>query len=113
MMTSWEERQRQVLLDGTAVLERTSDSIRRSEQVALETENIGNTVVAELGEQRETLLRASRRLDDIDHGLSRTQSILNSMTRHVLTNKLLLILIIICECGILSSVVYLKYIRHK
>ncbi|XP_075221389.1 vesicle transport through interaction with t-SNAREs 1b [Lycorma delicatula] len=111
MMTSWEERQRQVLLEGHAALERTSDSIRRSEQVALETEAIGTTVVADLDRQRETLLRAGRRLDDIDHGLSRTQSILNGMTRHVLTNKLLLILIIICECGILSSLVYLKYLR--
>lgn len=109
MMTSWEERQRQVLLEGHSALERTSQSLRRSEQVALETEAIGTGVVAELGQQRETLLRASRRLDDIDQGMSRTQSILNSMTRHVLTNKLLLILIIICEVGILSSLLYFKF----
>jgi vesicle transport through interaction with t-SNAREs protein 1 len=111
-MNTWEERQRGTLLDGHRALERTSESLARSERTALETETIGTEVISNLSTQRETLLRARSRLEDIDQGLSRTQSILNTMTRRVFTNKLLLILIIISECGILSSLVYLKFIRH-
>lgn len=111
-MNSWEERQRSTLLDGRRALERTSESLARSERTALETEAIGVEVVSNLGTQRETLERARNRLEDIDQGLTRTQSILNTMNRRVLTNKLLLILIIVSECGILASLVYLKFIKH-
>lgn len=111
-MTSWEERQRTTLLDGRRALERTADSLARSERTALETERIGVEVVSNLGTQRETLHRARNRLEDIDQGLSQTQSILNSMTRRVFTNKLLLVIIIFCECGILASLVYIKFIKR-
>lgn len=111
-MNTWEERQRSTLLDGRRALERTSDSLARSERTALETEAIGVEVVTNLGTQRETLLRARNRLEDVDQGLSRTQSILNTMTRRVFTNKLLLILIIICECGILGLLIFMKIKKH-
>lgn len=110
-MNSWEERERNTLLDGRRALERTSESLARSERTALETEAIGVEVVSNLGTQRETLLRTRNRLEDIDQGLSQTRSILNTMTRRVFTNKLLLILIIICESGILASQVYLKFFK--
>lgn len=111
-MTSWEERQRTTLLDGRRALERTADSLARSERTALETERIGVEVVSNLGTQRETLHRARNRLEDIDQGLSQTQSILNTMTRRVFTNKLLLVIIIFCECGILACLVYIKFIKR-
>ncbi|XP_046685507.1 vesicle transport through interaction with t-SNAREs homolog 1B [Homalodisca vitripennis] len=112
MMTSWEERQRNTLLDGRRALEQTSESLARSERTALETEAIGVEVVSNLGTQRETLQRARNRLEDIDQGLSTTNSILNTMTRRVFTNKLLLVLIILCECGILASLIFIRFIKH-
>lgn len=110
-MNSWEGRERNTLLDGRRALERTSESLARSERTALETEAIGVEVVSNLGIQRELLLRTRNRLEDIDQDLSRAQSILNTMTRRVFTNKLLLVLIIICESGILASLVYLKFVK--
>lgn len=111
-MNSWEGRERNTLLDGRRALERTSESLARSERTALETEAIGVEVVSNLGIQRESLLRTRNRLEDIDQDLSRAQSILNNMTRRVFTNKLLLVLIIICESGILASLVYLKFVKQ-
>lgn len=108
---SWQYRERDTLVEGQRALERTAQSLARSERTALETEAVGAVVVTELGMQRETLLRASNRLDDVDHGLSQTRSILNAMTRKVFTNKILLILIIICECGILVALLFIKL--HK
>lgn len=47
--------QRQQLLSGTERLERSSDRLRESHRVALETEQIGANTLADLGRQRETI----------------------------------------------------------
>lgn len=107
----YEERNRQLVLDGRAVLERTGESIARSTQIAIETENIGTEVISELGEQRETLLRTKSRLTNADEQLDSAKSVLRRMRRNVLYNKLILILIIVLEAAILGTVSYLKFFK--
>lgn len=107
----WDTRNRQLVLDGRAVLERTGESLARSTQVAVETENIGTEVISELNDQRETLLRAKNRLTNTDEHLDRTRSILRKMKYNVLYNKLILIVIIILEVAILGTVSYIKFIK--
>lgn len=107
----YEDRNRQLVLEGRAVIERTGESLARSTQIAIETENIGTEVISELGEQRETLLRAKSRLTSADEQLESAKSILRRMRRNVLYNKLILILIIILEAAILGTVSYLKFFK--
>jgi vesicle transport through interaction with t-SNAREs protein 1 len=102
---------RQVVLEGKDILERTSDSIARSTAVAIETEQIGNEVIGELGTQRESLLRTKTRLVDTDVEISRSRKILRKMYLNVIYNKLILIGIILIEICILGIVVYLRFIR--
>lgn len=109
----WDERNRQIVVDGRAILERTGESIARSTQIAIETETIGAEVVSELGEQRETLLRAKSRLTNVDEQLNSAKSVLRRMKRNVLYNKLILILIIVLETIILGTVSYLKFFKAK
>ncbi|CAB0003933.1 unnamed protein product [Nesidiocoris tenuis] len=97
----WEQRQRESLLEGRAALERTSESLRNSELIAVQTETIGTN----------TLVRAQNRLADIDSNLSKSRQLLNFMKRSVFMNKILLIFVIVCEIGILACLVYLKYLR--
>lgn len=40
----WEDNNRRLVVEGTQVLERTSASLARSNQIAIETENIGTEV---------------------------------------------------------------------
>lgn len=94
---------------GTTMLERTSQSLYRTTQVALESEQIGTGVVQELSQQREVLVRTRDRLAETDQELSRSRRILRSMSRVALTNKLVLIVIIILELGILAGLVYYKF----
>lgn len=108
---NYEEANRQLALDGRAVIERTGESLARSTQIAIETENIGTEVISELGEQRETLLRAKSRLTSADEQLESAKSILRRMRRNVFYNKLILILIIILETAILGTVSYLKFFK--
>lgn len=104
----WDDHNRQTVLEGRQILERTSASLARSNQVAIETENIGTEVINELGEQRETLLRSKRRLDNANENLTKSRVILNAMKRNVMYNKLVLILIIICELVILGGLLFMK-----
>lgn len=94
---------------GTEVLERTSQSLARSTQVALETEEIGTGVIQDLGQQREVLVRTRDRLTETDVELGRSRRILRSMYREAIKNKLILIVIILLEIGILAGLVYYKF----
>ncbi|XP_077258030.1 vesicle transport through interaction with t-SNAREs 1b [Temnothorax americanus] len=108
----WETEHRRILLDGNAALERSARSVARSRAVAAESEQIGTEVISELGEQRDRLLRAKRRLSQTDEELNKTRKILNVMRLKVLTNKIVLILIILLELVILGIIVYMKFF-HK
>jgi len=57
-----ENAQRSRLLQGNASLNRGSDSIARSHQVAAETDHVADEIVSELGVQRESLLRTQDRV---------------------------------------------------
>ncbi|XP_071566727.1 vesicle transport through interaction with t-SNAREs homolog 1B [Temnothorax nylanderi] len=108
----WETEHRRILLDGNAALERSAQSVARSQAVAAESEQIGTEVISELGEQRDRLLRAKRRLSQTDEELNKTRKILNVMRLKVLTNKIVLISIILLELVILGIIVYLRFF-HK
>ncbi|XP_015436240.1 PREDICTED: vesicle transport through interaction with t-SNAREs homolog 1B-like [Dufourea novaeangliae] len=106
---NWEEEHRRTLQDSFAALDRSAQSIARSQTVAAQSEQIGTEVLSELGDQRDRLLRAKRRLSETDEELDKTRRILNIMKRRVLMNKFVLVLIILLEIAILGIIVYLKF----
>ncbi|XP_070834598.1 vesicle transport through interaction with t-SNAREs homolog 1B [Chaetodon trifascialis] len=106
-----QQSQRALLLQGTESLNNASQSIERSQRIAVETEQIGTDIIEELGEQREQLDRTRDRLVNTGENLGRSRKILRAMARRVVTNKLLLGIIIIMELAILGAVIYLKFFR--
>ena len=70
-----DEIHRRQVEEGSGILERTSQSILRSQQVALESEEIGGEVVSDLGVQRETLERARNRLQETNAEISRSRKV--------------------------------------
>ncbi|XP_078037769.1 vesicle transport through interaction with t-SNAREs 1b [Augochlora pura] len=109
---NWEDEQRRTLLAGNAILHSSTQSIARSQAVAIESENIATEVISELSEQRERLLRAKSRLTETDEELNKTKRILNTVRKRVLMNKFVLILIILLEITILGITVYLKFFHR-
>ncbi|KAH6937133.1 hypothetical protein HPB50_025754 [Hyalomma asiaticum] len=91
-------------------LDRTTDSLARTFQVAAETDQIGTAVAEELRTQRESLVRTKERLEETDQNLTTTRKILRTMYRRVMTNKMILIVIIIIEICILGALIYWKFI---
>lgn len=105
---NWQDHNRRLVLEGRQVLERTSASLARTNQVAIETENIGTEVISELDEQRESLLRSQRRLDNANEELSKSSAIVRAMKRSFFYNKIALILIIVLEILCLILLIVLK-----
>ncbi|KAK7080141.1 Vesicle transport through interaction with t-SNAREs 1B [Halocaridina rubra] len=108
-ISSLDAIRRKQVQQGAAILERTSESIARSTTIAVETEQVGTEVLGELGTQRETLTRTRDRLVDTDAELGRSRKIIRAMSRNVLYNRILLIIIILLEMGILGGLVYWKF----
>ncbi|XP_062851778.1 vesicle transport through interaction with t-SNAREs homolog 1B [Trichomycterus rosablanca] len=106
------QAQRALLIQGTESLNSASQSIERSHRIAIESEHIGTDIIDNLGQQREQLDRTRDRLVNTGENLSRSRKILRSMSRRVMTNKMLLAVIIIMELVILGAVVYLKFFWH-
>ena len=57
-----EASQRARLVQGTQSLNRATESIARSHQVAAETDEIGTEILGELGRQRDVLVRTKDRV---------------------------------------------------
>jgi len=106
-----EERMRQQVVMGRNVLERTGQSIERSQQVAIETEEIGGAIVDDLGVQRETLERSRARLQDTNAELNRGRRVITRLKIATVYNKIILIAIIGVELLIIGCIVYFKWIR--
>lgn len=105
----WDSQNKQIVLEGTQILERTGESIARSHQIAIETEDIGTEVISDLGQQREALLRTRDRLSDANTQLDNVKLLLKKMGHNVVYNKAILVLIIILEAVILIFLTYMKF----
>ena len=68
-------------------------------------------IITDLGTQRETLERTRARLGEAGEDLSRSRRVLRRMYTNVISNKIILIVIILIEIGILVGVTYWKYIK--
>jgi len=104
---------REKVINGVQSLERTGESIYRSQQVAIETEQVGVGIIDDLGTQRESLERTRTRLVETDVELGRSSRILKRMYLNVISNKIILSAIIIIEVCILIGLVYWKYFSKK
>ncbi|XP_037944316.1 vesicle transport v-SNARE 13-like [Teleopsis dalmanni] len=102
------QQQEQLIENTYDVLERTSASLQRSNQFAIESEELGTEVLSELSEQRESLLRSTRRLQNANDDLSKSRAIIRRIRRQFVINKIYLILIIIIEIAILIGLILIK-----
>lgn len=103
---SYDQRSR--LLDSADRQNRTSDRLANTARIAQESEEIGQGILSELGTQRETIVRTAQKVYGVDSNLGKSQKILNSMSRRIMTNKMIMISIIFVLMGILGITIYFK-----
>jgi len=103
--------QRMGLLAGNEKLGQTTDRLQNAHAIALRNEQIGASVLVELGGQRQQLVRTNNKLDEVDDHVKTSRTILTGMARRVATNKLILAFIILLLVGAIALIVYMKWIR--
>jgi len=99
---------RSQLLQNRSTQDRTTERMRNTQRLAHESEAIGEQVVLDLHDQRQTIVRSANKITGVDANLSRSNRILNGMTRRIMTNKIIMISIIAMLFGILGITIYLK-----
>ncbi|KAL0342584.1 UNVERIFIED_CONTAM: Vesicle transport v-SNARE 11 [Sesamum calycinum] len=78
-MTSADQRAR--LLMSTERLNQSSDRIRESRKVMLETEELGVSILQDLHQQRQSLLHANNTLHGVDDNIGKSKKVLSNMSR--------------------------------
>ncbi|KZF19932.1 V-snare-domain-containing protein [Xylona heveae TC161] len=101
--------QRQQLLAGTDRLDRSTQRLRDSQRVALETEDIGRNTLADLGRQRETILHTQSNLNESEGYTDRSIKTLRGMARRMATNRLITIAIITILVLLIIAVIVSKF----
>eukprot|EP00887_Chlorella_sp_A99_P005401 scaffold1.g5401.t1 len=100
--------QRERLLTSTQRLEKTSDRIQQGRQQLLETEELGVSVLTDLQRQRETILHSRDTLAGVDVSISRSRQILQTMSRRIVQNKVIMWAIIALLAFAIILVLYVK-----
>lgn len=101
--------QRERMLTATEQLNRTGVRLQQGRQQLLETEELGVNILEDLSRQRETILRSKDTLHGADDGLTRARRILGSMSRRVLTNKIIMIFIALVILIAIILIIYYKF----
>jgi len=101
--------QRQQLLSGTERLGRSSDRLRESQRIALETEQIGAGTLADLHQQRNVIENTHRNLLQSEGYVDRSVKTLRGMARRMATNRMITIAIITVLVLLIIGVIYSKF----
>ncbi|KAL1563135.1 Vesicle transport v-SNARE 11 [Salvia divinorum] len=100
--------QRDRLLMTTERLDNSSNRIRDSRKVMLETEELGVSLLQDLHQQRQSLLHADNTLNGVDNNVGRSKKILTNMTRRMNRNKWMIGGIIMVLVITIALILYFK-----
>ncbi|XP_019170766.1 PREDICTED: vesicle transport v-SNARE 12-like [Ipomoea nil] len=81
--------QRGRLAMSTERLNDSSERIKESRRVALETEDLGISILEDLHQQRQTLLHSHNKLHGVDDAIDKSKKVLTSMSRRISRNKMI------------------------
>eukprot|EP01107_Rhizomastix_libera_P003393 TRINITY_DN1600_c0_g1_i1.p1 TRINITY_DN1600_c0_g1~~TRINITY_DN1600_c0_g1_i1.p1 ORF type:complete len:223 (-),score=38.82 TRINITY_DN1600_c0_g1_i1:510-1178(-) len=104
------DKQRSKILQTSNMLEDQNDRLNNTHRVALETEEIGSSVLTGLGKQRGQLEHARDMTIDVDNSVTKADGVLKSMSRRIVTDTLIQILINVVLVAIIGLIIFVKWI---
>lgn len=100
------EDQRSRLLENNERLERTNRRLDEGYKVCIETEEIGEEILTNLGRDRETMTKTRDRLRNTNADLTKSSRILTTMMKRVVQNRILLFFVCLCIISVICVVIY-------
>jgi len=112
--SGWDRKdyEEHLLQDTQARSKRMEENLVQSRSILQETLEIGDGVMDNLEDQRETLLDAAERVEDTDNLVGQSRKILKRMAKRTCRNKFFLYLIILILILLNILVLYYMYIKH-
>eukprot|EP01089_Gocevia_fonbrunei_P011922 TRINITY_DN2672_c0_g1_i1.p1 TRINITY_DN2672_c0_g1~~TRINITY_DN2672_c0_g1_i1.p1 ORF type:complete len:150 (-),score=21.52 TRINITY_DN2672_c0_g1_i1:51-500(-) len=104
--------QRSRLLMGNSRVDDHTDRLAHAHRIAAETEEIGIEISNTLGEQTKTLQGARDKVRHINEDMDTTRKLLFGMFRRMITNKIIIILMILLMLVGIGVIIYLKWGRN-
>ena len=102
------DNQRDRLMETTERLNRGTDKLRAATQIALETEAVGASIMADLESQKQTIRHARGTLAGASAGLDRSKRLLSGMVRRALQHKVMMYAIIGLLCVMIIFIIWCK-----
>ncbi|XP_073124991.1 vesicle transport v-SNARE 11-like [Henckelia pumila] len=106
--TTASANQRERLIMSTGKLNTSSNRIRESRKVMLETEELGVSLLQDLHQQRQSLLRANDTLYGVDDNISRSKKIMSSISKRMDRNKWIIGSIVTILVIAIAVILYFK-----
>ncbi|CAH9096704.1 unnamed protein product [Cuscuta epithymum] len=100
--------QRERLAMSTERLNQSSGRIMESRRLALETEELGVSILEDLHQQRETLLHSHNQLHGVDEAIDKSKKLLTSMSRRISRNKMIVGAVIAALVVAIIIILYFK-----
>jgi len=104
--------QRERLLVGNMRVDQSTDKLLKAQRTAETSEQIGREILGALDEDREVLERARGKVASVNQNVDSANKILWGITTRVVTNKIILIFIILLLLASIGVIVYLKWGRN-
>ncbi|GMG51493.1 unnamed protein product [Ambrosiozyma monospora] len=101
--------QRQQLLKANASLDRSTQRLQDATRTAMETEDVGTSILDNLRTQREQIVNARDTLHEADTYVDRSLNTIKTMTRRLATNKMITYSIIAVLILLIFLVLYSKF----
>ncbi|KAJ4780467.1 Vesicle transport v-SNARE family protein [Rhynchospora pubera] len=101
--------QRGRVLMSTERLAQSSDRIKESRRVALETEELGSSILQDLHNQHQSLLHAHNSLHGVDENIGKSKKILAAMSKRIDRNKWIIGGVIAALAFAIIIILYFKF----
>jgi len=102
-----DHRDRQLLMNQKN--DESTEKILRAQRTAENSEQIGREIMGALDEDRQVLERAKSKVAGVNEGVSTANKVLWGISARVITNKIILIFIILLLLASIGVIVYLKW----
>jgi len=100
--------QRDRMLAASERLQKTSDRLNTGKQQLAETEELGVSILQDLARQRETIVHARDTLHGADDNIGKARKILSTMSKRILTNKIIMFGI---SAFLLFAIILIIYVK--
>jgi len=101
--------QRDRMLAASERLQKTSDRLNTGKQQLAETEELGVSILQDLARQRETIVHARDTLHGADDNIGKARKILSTMSKRILTNKIIMFGISAFLLFAIILIIYVKF----